>query len=102
MAQAKPGSEMTALVLRDGEVKDYQFKVGRETYYNEFTTVVALPTIVRGWDLWPNPGFSLVFLGYEPYWKDSAAASETYVNQWCSWLVIFEVSKGWRIVSQQP
>jgi hypothetical protein len=102
MANSKPGTPMSARVFRNGQVLDYQFKMGREKYNREFTVAAALPTFVHGWDLWPDPGFSLVFLGYEPYCQQTGAPpKDSYVNHWSAWLVILEFSKGLRILSQE-
>jgi hypothetical protein len=98
-----PGTRLPVTVYRAGQELDYQIPVGRETYRNGGMLSLALPTVIHGWDLWPNPGFSLVLAGYEP---DSRSNDEhgknAYHADWSAWLVILELSKGRRIISQEP
>lgn len=61
-----PGTSLPVKVYRDGQTAEYTVAVGRETYRRGGEFRLVLPSVVHGWDLWPNPGFSLVLLGYEP------------------------------------
>ena len=79
-----------------------QIPVGRETYKKGGVLTVVMPTVVHGWDLWPNPGFSLVVLGYEPHLQTpDARGKDTYAPEWSTWVGILEVSCGRRIISRE-
>ena len=61
---ANPGTHMSVEVTRDGASSEHDITVGRERYEpNRSITVGVL--LAREWDLWPNPGFSLIALGYK-------------------------------------
>jgi hypothetical protein len=94
--------------------------VGRETYKNwgTFSIGLTLPNLsdFGHFDLWPNPGFDLWALGFEPssdHRKELASAESIYYRamrgekytpsdtDWHTWLVIFHVSRGKNIESQE-
>jgi hypothetical protein len=63
--------------------------------------------VVHGWDLWPNPGFSLVVAGFEPNANPrpelppKPPAQPPYVEDWQAFLVVCQLSVGERILSQE-
>jgi hypothetical protein len=78
-------------------------RAGTEKFYNRGWFALVFPTFVEGWDLWPDPGFSLVFLGYEPKQKtrrDLNCAKELSTDKWHAWCAIFELSASDQIVAQ--
>lgn len=112
--RSKPGSSLPVKVYRDGESIDYQVVVGRETYRHWGTFALMLPPILRAPDLWPNPDFSLIVLGYETHHgrKELGSTESTYIrrcnpnyhpweDEWDTWLVIFRTTKSKEIVSQE-
>jgi hypothetical protein len=112
--RSEPGSSLPMKVFRNGESIDYQVVVGRETFRHWGTFMIALPPILRAPDLWPNPDFSLIVLGYETYHQRTELGSveSVYVrscrpnyhpwnDDWDTWLVIFKTSKSREILSQE-
>lgn len=107
--RSKPGSLLAVKAYRDGQLLEYQVPVGREKYKNGGIFALAFPTVVHRWDLWPNPGFSLVCVGYEPnpglrheFGNDSKTHGELYDESWSAYLVFMELSSGQRVVAQEP
>ena len=81
--------------------------VGREKYKSVGNLSICLPTVVHRWDLWPDPGFSLVCIGYEPNpgLRHELIAAKTrteYNENWKAYLGFIQVSKGERVVSEEP
>jgi hypothetical protein len=101
--RSKPGTALPVKINRNGQTMEFNVLVGCETYRREGLLALALPSIVKPWDLWPNPGFSLVFLGC---YKNPGVRHEldgrtdVWERGWSTWLVLFEVAKGNRILSQ--
>ena len=107
--RAKPGSSVTTKIYRDGQFAEYQVPVGREKYKDGGYFTISVPTVVHRWDLWPNPGFSLVCIGYEPnpglrheFGASAKAKAELYDENWSAYLVFMELSSGERVVAQEP
>jgi hypothetical protein len=103
--RSEPGVLLPIRAYRDGQFTDYQVAVGREKYKNGGYLSITLPTVVHRWDLWPNPGFSLVCVGYEPdpgLRHDLGKANEVYDENWSAYLVFMEVSCGKRVLAQEP
>ncbi|HEY4416305.1 MAG TPA: PDZ domain-containing protein [Verrucomicrobiae bacterium] len=101
--QSKPGDQLAVKALHDGKVADYTVRVGRETFRRGGCFSVVVPTVVHPWDLWPNPGFSLVLLGYEPNYNprpELGKQHELYEESWKAYLIFFEVSSGKRVLSE--
>ena len=66
---------------------------------------ITVPTVVHRWDLWPNPGFSLVCVGYEPnpgLRHDLGKNHEVYDENWSAYLAFLEISSGKRVLAQEP
>jgi hypothetical protein len=63
--RCEPGNTLAVKAYRDGQTLDFEVPVGKETFRHGGWFRIAFPTVVHGWDLWPNPGFSLVFVGYQ-------------------------------------
>lgn len=61
---ATPGSRLSMEICRDGKNIQHSVLVGKELFRPDRNIVVGL-LLSREWDLWPNPGFSLVALGYK-------------------------------------
>jgi len=119
--QSPPGQLLALTVWREGRTLDYLVPVGRETYkdWGSFRLGLSLPNFsdLGHFDLWPNPGFDLWALGFEPTPNDrkelgSAEAVYTRACQkgkylaheqdWEAWLVIFSVERSREIFSQEP
>ena len=112
----EPGTVVPVKLFRDGEVLEPNVCVGRESYRKGGMFCVQLPPIFERLDLWPNPGFSLIVLGYQRYLRpvELGSVEEKYRRsvdrkgydpkdyQWTSWLVLFEVWRQNHIVSQEP
>jgi hypothetical protein len=102
IGRAKPGSSLPAKLYRRGDLLRVQIPVGRETYQREGLLVLGLPTIIHGWDLWPDPGFSLVLLGYEPSAGTAKPRdSDNFVQRWAVWAGVLEFSSGRKILSRE-
>lgn len=106
--RSEPGSVVTVKAYREGKTAEYQVPVGREKYRYGGDLSVVLPTVVHGWDLWPNPGFSVICVGCEPnpglrkeLGSHPKPGAEVYDEGWQTYLVIFEVSHGKRVVAQE-
>jgi len=102
---SEPGSLLAIKAYRDGQISDYQVAAGREKYKNGGFFSIVLPTVVHRWDLWPNPGFSLVCVGYEPnpgLRQELKNTHEVYDETWSAYLVFMEVSSGKRVLAQEP
>ena len=61
---ANPGTPMPIEVARDGTNSAHVVVVGTERYKPD-RSITAGVLLAREWDLWPNPGFSLIALGYK-------------------------------------
>jgi hypothetical protein len=101
-----PGSRLALKFYRDGVTNNCDVVVGCEKFKRGGVFTVCFPTVVHGWDLWPNPGFSLVFLGLgtNPGLRHDLNhdTHEVYDVDWNAYLIFFEVSYGKRIIAQQP
>lgn len=98
-----PGSSVDLAVNRDNQRVELTIHTGTEKFQNHGFFALMFPTFVEGWDLWPNPGFSLVFIGYEPNAKlrrDLNGKRELTTDKWHAWCVIFEVASSDQIVAQ--
>jgi hypothetical protein len=103
--QSGPGTRLAVKAWRDGQMVEYSVPVGREKFRKGGSLSFAFPTVVHPWDLWPDPGFSLVVLGYEPnpgVRRELGNNRETFDEEWKAYLVFFELSVGKRILSQEP
>jgi hypothetical protein len=100
-----PGTLLPVKIYRDGQLAEFEVPVGREKYKGGGSFSFVLPTTVHRWDLWPNPGFSLVCVGYEPnpgLRNELGKTHEVYDESWSAYLVFMEISSGKRIVEQEP
>ena len=122
--RSKPGTALSVAVFRDGQVEDHNLTVGREKFqtygyfsvgFNLFSKLVL--------DLWPNPDFSLVALGYshserrvelhspqfefvrrtqtEKHKKEAEDAGVSSYEGWYSWLAILSCGSRKTILSQE-
>lgn len=113
---SQPGTMLAVRAFREGEILDCKIPVGRETFRRQGELVIALPLITQQMDLWPNPGISLVVLGYEPnpghrvelgsvearYQRSCDPKTYQAINEdWRAWLVIFQLSRHKIILSQE-
>jgi hypothetical protein len=105
---SEPGTLLALKAWRNGQVMEYNVPVGCEKFKSGGWLGICLPTVVHCWDLWPNPGFSLVVLGYEPNpgvrreLDCDRPAHEVYDEEWSAYLGFLEISCGKRIVAQKP
>jgi hypothetical protein len=111
--QAGPGTVLAVKAWRSGQTIECEVPVGRETFQK--WGAIGLGLYANPWDLWPDPGFSLVFLGYqsnrgsrcelgsvEATWARNCD-SEGYRavdEDWNAWLVVLHLSSQKVIVSQ--
>jgi hypothetical protein len=103
--RSEPGTVLQIKAYRDGQFTNYQVAVGREKYKNGGYFSITVPTVVHRWDLWPNPGFSLVCVGYEPnpgLRHDLGKNHEVYDENWSAYLAFLEISSGKRVLAQEP
>lgn len=106
--QSEPGTTLMVKAWRDGKFVEYSIPVGREKYRSGGIFFLNFPTVVHRWDLWPNPGFSLICIGYEPDpglrydIADKPEGTQVYDQKWDAYLVFLELSKGERVTSQEP
>lgn len=102
-----PGAVLAIKAYRDGQFVDCHVPVGREKYRKGGYLSIVFPTVVHRWDLWPNPGFSLVVAGYETnpgIRRELTGAKqheEAYDEDWSAYLGFVEVSSGKRVVAQE-
>jgi len=106
--RSKPGTTMAVKAWRDGQFAEYEVPVGLEKYKKGGCLSVTVPTVVHRWDLWPNPGFSLVCIGFEPnpgmrqnFGNQHKDKDELYDESWSAYLVFLEFSSGKRVVAQE-
>jgi hypothetical protein len=112
--RSKPGTSLPMKVYRNGESIDYQVVVGRETFRHWGIFAIAWPPIMRSPDLWPNPDFSLIALGYETehgrtelgsveqsYYRSCNSKNHPWDGDYSAWLVIFRLMKSKEILSQE-
>lgn len=102
--RSAPGTLLPVKIYRDGQFAEFQVPVGREKYKSGGNFSLILPTAVHRWDLWPNPGFSLVCVGYEPnpgLRHELGKSHEVYDENWSAYLVFMEISCGKRVVAQE-
>jgi hypothetical protein len=102
--RCEPGGTLAVKVYREGQMLDFEVPVGKEAFRREGLFRITLPSVVHGWDLWPNPGFSLVFVGYHPnpgLRQQLGSAQDIFVEDWKLFAGIFELSDGKRILEQK-
>jgi hypothetical protein len=112
--RSEPGTPLPVKIYRNGESIDYQVVVGRESFRHWGTFMIAMPPILRAPDLWPNPDFSLIALGYETHHGRTELGSvvssyqrscnpnyHPWEGEWNFWLVIFQTTKSKEILSQE-
>ena len=112
--RSEPGTSLPLKVYRNGESIDCQVVVGRETFRYMGTFMVGWPPLMQSPDLWPNPDFSLIALGYETqhgrtelgsveqsYYRSCNSQNHPWDGEWDAWLVIFRVMKSKEILSQE-
>jgi len=102
--RSEPGTTLAVKAYRNGQAVECNLPVGREKYKNGGTLSLTFPTVVHQWDLWPNPGFSLVVVGYEPnpgVRRNLGKDRETYDEEWKAYLGFMELSVGKRVLSQE-
>ena len=112
---SSPGAKLEIRVFRKGKLLDCSVLAGREKFKRQGELMIALPLITRELDLWPNPGVSLIVLGYAPnpgHRVELASAESQYLKScepkgyqaidenWRAWLVIFQLSRREIILSQ--
>lgn len=106
--RSAPGGVLAIEAYRDGQFLECEVPVGREKYEKEGCLMIVFPTVVHRWDLWPNPGFSLVVAGYEPnpgMRHELSGAKQhdgVYDEDWSAYLGFVEVSSGKRVIAQEP
>jgi hypothetical protein len=103
--RSAPGTWLAVKAYRDGQSTEYQVPMGREKYKNGGYFSVVLPTVVHRWDLWPDPGFSLVCVGYEPnpgLRHELGKTHEVYDENWSAYVGFMEFSCGKRVMAQEP
>jgi hypothetical protein len=102
-----PGTPLPLRIYREGQFVDCTVPVGCEKYRAGGLLSIAFPTVVHSWDLWPDPGFSLVVLGYEPNpglrhdLGRNPDQREVYDEEWSIFVGCLEVSAGKRVVAQE-
>jgi hypothetical protein len=121
VAETKPGAALPVKAWREGNTIECTVTVGREKYIYEGTFCVGLPGFWEGLRLIPTrnvPGLSFGLLGYqqndnEPFEFASVEQrfrhacrpkdkQDAYDGDWRCWLAIFKLSKGKRILAQEP
>ena len=103
--RSTPGTLLAIKAYRNGQLAEYQVRVGREKYRNGGVFLIVAPTTVHRWDLWPNPGFSLVCVGFEPnpgLRHELGKTREVYDESWSAYLGFIELSHGKHVISQEP
>jgi hypothetical protein len=106
--RSQPGTTLAVTAWQDRKLVEYSVLVGREKYKSGGNLYVGLPTVVHRWDLWPDPGFSLVCVGYEPNpglrheLASRAKPQEVYNEDWKAYLGFIEVSKGEWVTAEEP
>jgi len=110
----KPGTNLSLTVFRNGQTVELEAKLGREVF--EKWKDLGIGLFVAPPDLWPNPGFSLIFLGYKPtpairssldtvqgnYYRSCGATNAPQDPGWHVWAGIFSLGRHDTVLSQQP
>lgn len=105
--RTQPGTGLALKLYRDGRFVDCTVSVGREKYRPGGCLTLAFPTVVHPWDLWPNPGFSFVLVGYQPNpglrhdLVGAAKNSQVYDEEEVVFLGLLEISGGKRVFAQE-
>lgn len=106
--RSKAGDTLAIKAYRDGKITEYDVTVGCEKYKYGGNFSIWVPTVVHRWDLWPNPGFSLVCVGYEPnpgtrqeFGHQPKPDEQLYDESWSAYLVFMELSSGSRVIAQE-
>jgi membrane-associated protease RseP (regulator of RpoE activity) len=121
VTETRPGASLAVKAYRAGETIDCTVTAGREKYQEEGTFTIALPGFLEPLHPIPTrnaPSFSLVALGYEKNDEPPAEFSsveeryrrachpkdkqEGHDEDWSCWLAIVRVSKGKKILTQEP
>ena len=104
--RTQPGTGLALKLYRDGRFVDCTVSVGREKYRPGGCLTLAFPTVVIR-DLWPNPGFSFVLVGYQPNpglrhdLVGAAKNSQVYDEEEVVFLGLLEISGGKRVFAQE-
>jgi hypothetical protein len=116
----QPGHPLQLTVWRQGEVRTLRVDTGRETYRNVGTLGLGIHLSSK-LDLWPNPVFSLIALGYDrlgerlelhstesAYVRDvrqrngaGADSAQGSREGWKVWLVILQLGMHKHVLSQE-
>lgn len=111
-----PGALLPVRYYREGQITNCNVFVGRELFRKQGTLAIVLPPVTDALKLWPDPGFSLIVLGYKPNpgcRKELASVQEQFAHScdpkgyqsqdedWRAWLAIFCLSKETCILSQE-
>lgn len=102
--RSEPGTSLAVKACRDGRIMEFNTPVGREKFRKGGNLLIVFPTVVHRWDLWPNPGFSLVMLGFEtnPGLRHELGKDRDKLDdEWTAFLGFVEVTSGRRILSQE-
>jgi len=118
----EPGALLPITFFRDGATQERDVIIGRESYRRVHTLGLGF-MLSRQWDLWPDPEFSLIALGYgrsnerlDLHSPETEFVRATQVRNdkrenaesgmdsregWHSWLVILSLGGHKQIVSQE-
>jgi hypothetical protein len=109
-----PGTLLPFRVYRAGELLDIPVCVGRETFRYRGVFAIAFPPELQTLDLWPDPNFSLIALGYrrdhnrtelnsveEKYRRQIYPDHHPADREWFTWLALFRLWKEKEILSQE-
>ena len=118
--ETHPGATLTMEAWRDGQRFECNVIVGRETFkdWGMFAVGIWLPSLskIGPFDLWPDPGFDLVALGFQavperkelhsPEGRFRRACQKNgeftaYDQDWRAWLAIFSLQKGKNVLAQE-
>jgi hypothetical protein len=117
---SQPSTRLPVTFYRDGEIRRTEIVLGRETYETWHNVGVGL-FFSGGVDLWPNPDFSLIALGYgtqsgspelsspeSRYIRhcaadggEGASAPPVKVERWHVWLPVLRFGETLHIKSQE-
>lgn len=118
---SEPGTLLPVKVWHDGQIAEYNIRVGREIYENGGVFMVGVPGYFHAVKLWPfssfNAGLSLGVVGFKPEpvspRKELSSAEARYFKScnpknyqptddgWTAWFVIMQAETNKRIKSQE-
>ncbi len=99
----RPGTSLAIRAYHAGQPVEFDVAVGRESYRKLGTFGLSLLPVAQPWRVIPDPGFSFVFLGWEPNHglrEDMTSTRPASYRDSGAWLAVFNISTSTKVISQ--